>query len=51
MTTKTSPRLTPDMTPAQKRRAVRSMLRELAAVLHGARRACREARWPVAVGA
>lgn len=44
--TKPSPRITPDMTPAERRRAVRSLLRELAAVLHATRRISREIRWP-----
>lgn len=49
-TTTTRRRITPDMTPAQKKRAVRALLRELAAVLHARRRAG-EAPWPAAVAA
>jgi hypothetical protein len=50
VTMKSSPRITPDMTPAQRRRAVRSMLRELATVLHATRRISRQIRWPLAAG-
>jgi hypothetical protein len=42
----TTPRITPDMTPAQKRRAVRGLLRELAVVLRAARKANRSLPWP-----
>jgi hypothetical protein len=49
MTTRsTRRRITPDMTPAEKRRAVRALLRELAAVLATARRADRPLPWPPA---
>lgn len=41
-----TPRITPDMTPAQKRRAVRGLLRELAEVLRAARQANRDLPWP-----
>jgi hypothetical protein len=46
--TSTTPRITPDMTPAQKRRAVRGLLRELAGVLRAARKANRNLPWPAA---
>jgi hypothetical protein len=49
-TTKTR-RITPDMTPAEKRRAVRALLRELAAVLAAARRTNHPVSWPPAPAA
>ena len=48
MATPTTPRITPDMTPAERRRAVRAMLRELGTVLRAARRANRDIPWPAA---
>lgn len=45
MPTATRPRITPDMSPAEKQRAVRRLLRELAAVLHAARREKRPTPW------
>jgi hypothetical protein len=46
MATTKSRRITPDMTPAEKKRAVRALLRELAAVLAAAHRANRPVPWP-----
>lgn len=47
-TTNTRRRITPDMTPAERKRAVRAMLRELGRVLAAARQANREIPWPAA---
>ena len=45
-TTNTRRRIHPGMTPAQRRRAVRAMLREFGRVLAAARRANRHVAWP-----
>ncbi len=50
-TANTRRRIHPDMTPSQKRRAVRALLRELSAALAAARRAGREVPWPAAPAA
>lgn len=47
-TPSTRRRITPDMSPSERRRAVREMLRELGLVLAAARRANREIPWPAA---